>query len=115
LSQSGSSISGSMQTPGGTIPVSGSISGSTASVILTFGNAAVINQYMQDMRLSQAIGTITAKVTFTIGTNANEIQGTLYPFHVQWNDDGKTIVIKRKWQGGETHPGNGPRGFTLKK
>jgi hypothetical protein len=115
LSQSGSSVSGSMQTPGGSIPVSGSISGNTASVILTFGNATVINQYMQDMRLSQAIGTITARVTFTIGTNNNEIQGTLYPFHVQWNDDGKTIVIKRKWQGGDTHPGNPPRGFTLRK
>ncbi len=115
LSQSGSSVSGSMQTPGGNIPVSGSLSGNTASVILTFGNAAVINQYMQDMRLSQAIGTITAKATFTIGTNNNEIQGTLYPFHVQWNDDGKTIVIKRKWQGGDTHPGNPPRGFNLRK
>lgn len=115
LSQSGSSVSGSMQTPGGSIPVSGSISGNTASVILTFGNATVINQYMQDMRLSQAIGTITAKATFTIGTNSNEIQGTLYPFHVQWNDDGKTIVIKRKWQGGDTHPGNPPRGFTLRR
>lgn len=70
---------------------------------------------MQDMRLSQAIGTITAKATFAIGTNNNEIQGTLYPFHVQWNDDGKTIVIKRKWQGGDTHPGNPPRGFTLRR
>lgn len=115
LSQSGSSVSGSMQTPGGSVPVSGSLSGNTVSVILTFGNAAVINQYMQDMRLSQAIGSITAKATFTIGTNSNEIQGTLYPFHVQWNDDGKTITIKRKWQGGETHSGNPPRSFTLRK
>ncbi len=115
LSQSGSGVSGTMQTSGGSIPVSGSISGNTVSVILTFGNASVINQYMQDMRVSQAIGSITAKATFTIGSNANEIQGTLYPFHVQWNDDGKTVVIKRKWQGGETHPGNPPRPFTLRK
>lgn len=115
LSQSGSRVSGSMQTPGGSIPVSGSISGSTVSVILTFGNPSVINQYMQDMRVSQAIGSITAKATFTMGSSNNEIQGTLYPFHVQWNDDGKTIVIKRKWQGGETHSGNPPRSFTLRR
>lgn len=115
LSQSGSSVSGTMQTPGGGIPVSGSISGKTISVILTFGSPAVINQYLQDMRLSQAVGSITAKATFTIGSNNNELQGTLYPFHVQWNDDGKTITLKRKWQGGETHPGNPPRSFTLRR
>lgn len=115
LSQSGSSVSGSMQTPGGTIPVSGSISGNTVSVILSFGNPRAINQYLNDMRVSQAIGSITAKATFTIGTSVNEIQGTLYPFHVQWNDDGKTVTIKKKWQGGETHSGNPPRSFTLRK
>ncbi|HOD74768.1 MAG TPA: carboxypeptidase-like regulatory domain-containing protein, partial [Syntrophorhabdaceae bacterium] len=115
LSQSGSSVSGTMQTPGGGIPVSGSISGSTVSVILTFGSPAIINQYLQDMRVSQAVGSITAKATFTIGSNNNELQGTLYPFHVQWNDDGKTVIVKRKWQGGETHPGNPPRSFTLRR
>jgi len=115
LSQSGSSVSGTMQTPAGGIPVSGSISGKTVSVILTFGSPGIINQYLQDMRLSQAVGSITAKVTFTIGSNNNELQGTLYPFHVQWNDDGKTITLKRKWQGGETHPGNPPRSFTLRR
>jgi hypothetical protein len=115
LSQSGSSVSGTMQTPAGGIPVSGSISGKTVSVILTFGSPAVINQYLQDMRLSQAVGSITAKATFTIGSNNSELQGTLYPFHVQWNDDGKTITLKQKWQGGETHPGNPPRSLTLRR
>jgi len=115
LSQSGSSVSGTMQTPGGGIPVSGSISGNTVSVILTFGSPAVINQYLQDMRVSQAVGSITAKATFTIGSNNNELQGTLYPFHVQWNDDGKTVIVKRKWQGGETHPGNPPRSFSMRR
>ncbi len=115
LNQSGSSVSGTMQTPAGGIPVSGSISGKTVSVILTLGSPAVINQYLQDMRLSQAVGSITAKVTLAIGSKNNELQGTLYPFHVQWNDDGKTITVKRKWQGGETHPGNPPRSFTLRR
>ena len=115
LSQSGSSVSGSMQTPGGSIPVSGSLSGKTVSVILSFNSPGVINQYLQDMRVSQAVGSITAKATFTIGTNNNELQGTLYPFHVQWNDDGKTVTIKKKWQGGETHSGNPPRSFTLRR
>jgi|GEM_PF-1431407 len=115
LSQSGSGVNGSFQTPAGSIPVSGSISGNTVSVILTFGSPAIINQYMQDMRVSQAIGSITAKVTLNTGSNPNELQGTLYPWHVQWNDDGKTIIIKQKWQGGSTHPGNPPRPFTLRR
>lgn len=115
LSQSGSSVSGSFQTPAGSIPVSGSISGDTVSVILTFGNPTIINQYMQDMRVSQAIGSITAKATFRIGSSPNELQGTLYPWHVQWNDDGKTITIKQKWQGGSTFSGNPPRSFTLRR
>ncbi len=115
LSQSGSSLSGLMQTPGGSIPVSGSISENTVSVVLTFGSPAVINQYMQDMRVSQAIGSITARATFTLGSNTNEVQGQLYPFHVQWHDDGKVVTIKRKWQDGDTHPGNPPRSFTLRR
>ncbi len=115
LNQSGSSVSGTMQTPGGGVPVSGSVSGNTVSLILSFGSPAIINQYLQDMRVSQAVGSITAKATFTIGSNNNELQGTLYPFHIQWNDDGKTVIVKRKWQGGETHPGNPPRPLTLRR
>ncbi|MCX5815920.1 MAG: hypothetical protein NTX75_06700 [Proteobacteria bacterium] len=61
------------------------------------------------------MGSITAKTTFRIGPSPNELQGTLYPWHVQWNDDGKTVIIKERWQGGNTHPGNPPRPFALKR
>lgn len=114
LSQSGSGVSGTLQTPAGGVPVSGSVSGSSVLLRFTFNNAAVLNQYMNDMELSQAIAGITAKATFTVGANQNRLDGTLYPFNVVYNRTEGKLVVKQKYNDG-ADPGNPPRSFSLNR
>jgi len=114
LSQSGSAVSGALQTPAGGIPVSGSISGSLVTLRFTFNNAAVLNQYMGDMELSQAIIGITAKTTFTVGSNHNRLDGTLYPFNVVYNRTDGKLVVKQKYNDG-ADPSNPPRPFSISR
>lgn len=114
LSQSGSAVSGTLQTPAGGVPVSGSVSGSSVTLRFTFNNAAVLNQYMGDMELSQAIVGITAKTTFTVGSNHNRLDGTLYPFNVVYNRTDGKLVVKQKYNDG-ADPSNPPRSFSISR
>lgn len=112
LHQSGSNISGTLQTPGGTVPVSGSFSESMLTLRFIFDNAGVLNQYMGDMELSSAIVGITAKVVFAVGMNYDRLDGTLYPFNVVYNRSGGTLIVKQKYSDG-ADPANPPRSFSL--
>ncbi|NLI30677.1 MAG: hypothetical protein GX423_11470 [Nitrospiraceae bacterium] len=114
LAQSGSAVSGTLQTPAGGVPVSGSISGGSVTLRFTFNNAAVLNQYMGDMELSQAIVGITAKATFTVGSNPNRLDGMLHPFNVVYNRTDGKLVVKQKYNDG-ADPSNPPRPFSISR
>lgn len=114
LSQSGSSVSGTLQTPAGGVPGSGSISGGVVTLRFVFNNATVINQYLGDMELSQAVVGITAKVTLTVGSNHNQLDGKLYPFNVVYNRTDGKLVVKKKYNDG-TDPSNPARGFSISR
>lgn len=114
LSQSGSSVSGMFQTPTGGVPVSGSVSGDSVTLRFVFNNAAVLNQYMGDMELSQAIVGITAKATFPIGSNHDRLDGKLCPFNVVYNRTDGKLVVKQKYNDG-ADPSNPPRSFAISR
>jgi len=114
LTQSGNSIQG-QTTPVHNVPIalSGSISGNTLELFLTFTEAHYA-AFSKNPNLAKAIGSITAKATFNVGTNPDMLSGTFYPEYADWRkDDANNYTIVKKYERGETHSSKPPQPCTL--
>lgn len=114
LSHSGSSITGTMETLAGKIPVSGSLSNGTLTLRYTFDKAPVLDQYMKDIEVSRAIVGITAKAVFSVTSQANHYEGTLYPFNVRYHRSNGKLIVKDIFSDG-ADPNNPPRDIRIIK
>lgn len=116
LKVDGMAVSGSFISGAGRLPVTGSVNNDKMSLLITFGNPNVINYYLGDMALSQAVGSISAKVVVNLNSESpNRLEGKLYPFNIHYHADETTgaIVITERYSGGKVDPANPERDFAM--
>lgn len=114
LTQTGNSIQG-QTAPMYNVPIalSGSISGNNMELFLTFTETHYA-AFSKNPNLARAIGNITPKATFNVGTNPNMLSGTFYPEYADWRKDAAgNYTIVKKYERGETHASKPPQPCTL--